>query len=306
METTSPARAREIVQPQNSRHTPLVSVLIACKNRPQAIARLMQSVRRQNYPALEFIVVDDGSEPPIPQTADAHHVRLERSRGACTARNLGLTQARGEYALLLDDDTTIDEVDTITRAVLLAGQDPRLGAVAFLQLMPDGQLHYLQPSYQSSPSRIARFFSYGCLLRTSALHEVGGFEAHFGYYYEEIEMSLRLLDAGYTILCDPSLKVVHYEDGLGRDYRRINRLLLRNSIFTALLRYPAWCVVPGLLVHVYRFSRTTWISRIRDWRGAFWAASQVLKSLRWLHRERKPIRYSTLRLVRRLTRYPAT
>jgi GT2 family glycosyltransferase len=140
----------------------------------------------------------------------------------------------------------------------------------------------------------------------SALHQVGGFEPHFVYYYEEIEMSLRLLDAGYTILCDPSLRVVHYEDGQGRDSRRINRLVLRNSMFTALLRYPAWCVVPGLLVHGYRFLRNTWISRIRDWRGAFWAAWLVLKNLRWLQRERKPIRYSTLRLVRSLTRRPVT
>lgn len=251
---------------------------------------------------MEVIVVDDGSEPPIPVSDGARHLRSEASRGACVARNLGLAQARGEYVLLLDDDTSLESPGIVARAVMTAEEYPRIGAIAFLQLMPDGRLNYMQPTSRPSPSPVARFFSYGCLLRMTALHEIGGFQPEFGYYYEEIEMSLRLLDAGYTILCDPALRVVHHEDGRGRDARKINRLLLRNAMFTAILRYPAWCVAPGMLVHVYRYLRITWISGIGDWGGAFWAASQLAKSFGPLTRERRPVRFATLRLVRCLTR----
>jgi GT2 family glycosyltransferase len=301
METTYTACHSRVAQAAGERR--LVSVVVPCKNRPDAVVRLLESLHRQDYPAMEIIVVDDGSEPPIPASNGALHVRLEASCGPCVARNLGLARARGEYVLLLDDDASLGSPDLVARAVMAIEQDRQIGAVAFLQLMPDGRLHYMQPtSCLSSPSPVARFFSYGCLLRMRALSEIGGFQPEFGYYYEEIEMSVRLLDAGYTILCDPALQVVHHEDGRGRNARRINRLLLRNALFTSFLRYPAWFVVPGMLVHVYRFLRTSWISGTRDWGGMFWAVLQLVESIGILSRKRRPVRFATLRLVRRLTR----
>lgn len=97
---------------QNSSATgptpPLVSVIIRSMGR-HTLREALDSVVRQNYPALEIVVVDAlGSGHPslpcqygdIPLSLCGTGQRLARSRAA----NLGMAQARGQYLIFLDDD----------------------------------------------------------------------------------------------------------------------------------------------------------------------------------------------------------
>lgn len=86
-----------------------VSVVVATHNRRATLARALDSVDRQCFPALEMIVVDDRSTDG---TID--WLRTERpdvwalvnggTPGAAAARNLGIERARGEIVAFLDDD----------------------------------------------------------------------------------------------------------------------------------------------------------------------------------------------------------
>ena len=89
--------------------TPLVSVVVACRNEARRIAETIRSVLAQRWQDLELIVVDDGSTDctaAIVSTFDDPRLRLIRlaPSGACAARNVGLAEARGALIQMLDGD----------------------------------------------------------------------------------------------------------------------------------------------------------------------------------------------------------
>ena len=84
---------------------PLVSVCLGVKNGARTIARFIDAVRAQTYPALELVIVDnhsaDGTAEICQKGADKFFT-LGPERSA--QRNKALREAAGEYALVLDAD----------------------------------------------------------------------------------------------------------------------------------------------------------------------------------------------------------
>lgn len=103
---------------------PLVSVVIPTHNRPELLARAIQSVQSQTYPNLEIVVVDDGSDDrtrAVVERAEDPRVRWIRHasrKGGAAARNTGISASRGDVIAFLDDD---DEwrVDKVERQLRL-------------------------------------------------------------------------------------------------------------------------------------------------------------------------------------------
>lgn len=91
---------------------PLVTVYIATQNRPELLARALNSCKGQTYPALEIIVVDDGSNAENAKqnarlTAEypqVKYIKLDQPSGAPFARNTAINLAKGEFITGLDDD----------------------------------------------------------------------------------------------------------------------------------------------------------------------------------------------------------
>jgi GT2 family glycosyltransferase len=251
------------------------------------------------------LVVDDGSEPPIQGAPrEVKSFRNPRSLGVAEARNLGIRHTCGEFIAIFDDDVEVGDPTLLSRAVALAQKFPDWGAIGFRQLRPGGEPHEMQPVMSVMPCYVGGFFAYGALLNAAALKQVGLFEPLLGFYYEEIELSLRLLDAGYTIIYDPSLSVTHYQDERGRDQARIFRLMLRNTILTGFLRCPLWCVPMITLAALARHVRWTGhLGRI-DFRGIGWSIGETLRAVPYVRTNRKPIAFSTMQRKRRLARRP--
>ncbi len=89
----------------------LVSVYIPTYNRAAMVRRALTSVTGQTWPALDVIVVDDGSSPEQRKQLDemtrSFPIRLLDNRftkGACGARNTAIEAAEGEFITGLDDD----------------------------------------------------------------------------------------------------------------------------------------------------------------------------------------------------------
>ncbi|MEV0326083.1 glycosyltransferase family A protein [Micromonospora echinospora] len=110
---------------------PLVSVVIPCYNRARTVAICVRSVRRQTYPAIEIVVVDDASDDgsaAIAEAAGATVLRLDTNSGPGAARNRGAAHARGEILFFLDADVAL-EPDSVAAAVAHLLSSPGLGAI---------------------------------------------------------------------------------------------------------------------------------------------------------------------------------
>jgi hypothetical protein len=92
--------------------TELLSVVIPTHDRPDRLEGAVRSVLDQDYPAVEVVIVDDGSGPATADVLDrlaGSHPRLvvvrhDDARGASAARNAGIAAATGELVGFCDDD----------------------------------------------------------------------------------------------------------------------------------------------------------------------------------------------------------
>jgi len=93
----------------------LVSAIIICRDGKRFLAEAVESVLNQSHPALELLLVDDGSEDGAAELAQEYARRLSNriryleheghvNRGMAASRNLGIREAHGEFIAFLDAD----------------------------------------------------------------------------------------------------------------------------------------------------------------------------------------------------------
>ncbi len=117
--------------------------------------------------------------------------------------------------------------------LLAAMRDPGVGLVAPLVLSPaglpednarrfptawnlgrkllggdDGRYH-LQSAEPISPQPVDWVAGMFLLFRAEAFQDVGGFDAKFHLYYEDVDICARLWKAGWKVVCDPAVTVIH-------------------------------------------------------------------------------------------------
>ena len=85
-----------------------VSVIIPAYNKADLTVKTVESVLSQTYENIEIIVVDDGStddtKSKIENFGDKVHYIYKQNGGACSARNVGIKQATGDFISLIDCD----------------------------------------------------------------------------------------------------------------------------------------------------------------------------------------------------------
>lgn len=86
---------------------PLVSVIIPCFNQGVFLGEAIESVKKQTYPCVEIIVVDDGSRDETKivarQYPDVFYF-FQQNSGLPAARNKGMEKSQGDYLVFLDAD----------------------------------------------------------------------------------------------------------------------------------------------------------------------------------------------------------
>ena len=199
--------------------TPLVTVCIVHHERPELVRMAVDSVYAQDYPALEAVLVDDGSEGAeavaaldvIETEFGARGWRLVRqeNRYLGAARNTGAATAQGEWLLFLDDDNVLfpDAVSRLVRAARFSGAD--CVPAASIRFFGDGDPR-TDPDSHGSPirflgdarawNRFANVIGDACaLLRRDAFEMVGGFTEAYGITLEDIELFNRLILRGFKV-----------------------------------------------------------------------------------------------------------
>ena len=108
---------------------PLVSVVVPNWNGEHLLRACLDSLRRQTLADIEVIVSDDGStDCSVELMASVYPevvtLRSCINRGFCEAANAGIRASRGEFVLLLNNDTEIDPrgVEELARAMQADGE----------------------------------------------------------------------------------------------------------------------------------------------------------------------------------------
>jgi glycosyltransferase involved in cell wall biosynthesis len=250
---------------------PIVSVVIATRNRAQHLRACLESLRLSVLPAgwmAEAIVVDNGSTDntaavvtALVGDGDAVAVRylVEQCRGKAFAVNTGTTAARGAIVAFLDDDVTVDR-RWLAEVVAHFDREPDLGLLAgrVVEAEPGGGVAITRASEATAlnPSGPLEGFVLGCNLavRPHVIAAVQGRDTRLGpgrgLAYEDIDFAYRILRAGFRGHFSP-LPVVFHRPGVRN--RRVEYLRGRGAYYVKFIlrgdrtiARRAWWEVSGL------------------------------------------------------------
>jgi len=227
----------------------LVSVIIVNYNVRDFILHALQSIKKalKNLDH-EIIVVDNASVDGSPefiksQFPDVILIENEKNVGFAAANNIALKQAKGEYLVLINPDTLVQE-DTFTSLMNFMKTHPDAGAATCKILNPDGSfsldsrhsipspstaiwkilglskifpknkifgqynLTYLDPDDTYPVDAISGSFMF---IRREAFLDTGLLDEDFFMYCEDIDYCHRLNNTGWKIYYVPESNIIHYK-----------------------------------------------------------------------------------------------
>jgi len=122
---------------------PLVSIIIPVHNAESFISDAINSAKNQTWANIEIIVVDDGSTDrslEIAKTFKSRNITVvsQQNKGASSARNLGLSMAKGAYIQFLDADDLIASVKVEDQVKLLLNNPSHLATCACVHFQDKG------------------------------------------------------------------------------------------------------------------------------------------------------------------------
>ena len=109
---------------------PRVSIVTVALNSRAHVGDTIRSVLAQNYPSVEYVIVDGGSTDGTVDVIRSHEGRLaswisEPDHGIADAFNKGLARTSGDYILFLNSDDWLSDPDAVSRAMEAAVQSGR-------------------------------------------------------------------------------------------------------------------------------------------------------------------------------------
>lgn len=220
--------------------SPLVSVCISHFSRPHFLKLAVESIETQTYSRVQLVLVDDASPDEASRAyLDQQEARF-RDRGwkiirnateiwTGAARNLAVSQADGEYVLLMDDDNVArpEEIEVFVTAALATGAD------AFTCQMqpfggeggpPAGKAE-LPIGWMALGPNLSQALFQNCvgdlnvMVKRSVWNELGGFTTD-RYGCEDWEFLVKLIMRGYRLEAVPEILFFyrHSKSGLGYRY----------------------------------------------------------------------------------------
>lgn len=222
---------------------PRVSVVIPTRDRADLLKVALEGLlKRTDYPDIEVLILDNDSREPetaalLAEVAADPRVRVLPSAGAfnfSALSNQGAVAATGSLLLFLNNDIEITHPDWLTEMASIA-VEPQVGAVGAKLSYPDGTLQHggvvlgaggvaghshlgigsEDPGYfgRMVAAQDVAAVTGACLaMRADVFAEVGGFDAiHLTVAFNDVDLCLRVRQAGYRIIWTPHARLIHHE-----------------------------------------------------------------------------------------------
>ena len=231
---------------------PLVSIIIPTRDRKDLLSRCIASLDRlTTYQPKEIVIVDNGSveaetKQYLAALSKRNDVRIIAAPGPFNYShliNLGIAQATGEVLAILNNDTEAIEPDWLHEMVSQALRAD-VGLVGCLLLYPDNSIQHagvvlglsgiaghlfrgmsLQQQCYAGRALVTQDLSAvtgAChVMRRAVFERVGGLdETHLAVAYNDIDLCLRVREAGLRVIYTPHARLIHrHKSSRGVDSR---------------------------------------------------------------------------------------
>ena len=229
---------------------PLVSIVIPTKDHVETLdACVMSIAQKATYANYEIVLVENNSE--VPETFAYYETLPERvaaaSGGKGTARvewwpgefnysqiiNFGVKHAKGDYLLLLNNDTEVISPDFIEEMMGYL-QRPYAGVVGAKLYFADhlvqhagilvgvrGALAHANQDFSAKregylaravrPGNFSAVTGACQMVRRDVFEQVGGYNEEFAVGFNDADFCLRVWEAGYRTIFTPYAELYHYE-----------------------------------------------------------------------------------------------
>lgn len=222
---------------------------------------------------LEVIVVDNGSTDNEADRLEERYqrngvcfpvkiIRSDRNRGFAGANNMGIRKAAGKLIFLVNNDTLLNDTDIDALAERLE-KDERIGAVSPLICDHEGELLIQYAGYAPLSKITLRNHAIGygekehgkygiahptpylhgaaMMVRKEAIDKAGLMPECYFLYYEELDWSIMLRQAGYQLWFEPACTVKHKESRTtGKMSDTKNYFITRNRLLFAKRNLNTW------------------------------------------------------------------
>ncbi len=220
---------------------PTASIIIPVYNGVELTLQCLEAIAAATSGRFEVIVVDnastDGTADLLAQFGAALTVvRNAENLGFAGACNAGARRATGDYLVFLNNDT-VPQPGWLEALMAPAEADPNVGAVGARLLYGNGTIQHagigftaeLEPfhEHQGLPGdalavlsdRDCEAVTGACLLLPRRLFlELGGFDEGYWMYFEDVDLCLRVREAGRRVRYAASSVVFHLERASSPDF----------------------------------------------------------------------------------------
>jgi GT2 family glycosyltransferase len=222
---------------------PKVSIIMPTKDHAHLLKSCIESIERlTTYRNYEILIIDNDSTEPatLEYLAKTPHrvIPFREEYNYSRINNLGVSQSKGEYVLLLNDDTEVISGEWL-EAMLEHAQRPEVGAVGAKLIYPDGRVQHAgvvtgvghswmrgvaTHAYQFYPSdasghmgTLATTTNYNAvtaacmMVRKGVYEEVGGLDENLRVSFDDVDLCLRIRERGYLVVYTPHAELYHHE-----------------------------------------------------------------------------------------------
>lgn len=225
---------------------PLVSVVIATINRKDELRDTLQAYRRQTYPAVELVVIDNGSrdgtrEMMHGEFPDVVYEWLPYNMGT-HAINIGFERARGSILWLSNNDSYPEDDRAFEQMVAFFQRFPHVHILGTedIEMNDGGRVYHWHPFEVDKTAMppdgfvTNNFHGTGAAVRRDVLDAIGGFWDTF--IFEEMDFCTRAIVAGFAVRYVPAIRTLHFGSPRSRNQQE-RRLMAGRNVMRYTWRY---------------------------------------------------------------------
>lgn len=218
----------------------ILTISIVNYNSGEYLSRCLESIKEvENEAKIKTIVVDNNSDDESLEDAEKKFPKVEfiknkNNVGFGKAHNQVLKNLDTEYVLLLNPDCLLEK-NVITKLLNYYEKNPDTGAITCKIILPDGTVdltahrglptpwasllyffgdnskYHLTKSDMKSPHEVDSISGAFFLTKKSVLEKSGFFDEDYFLYGEDIDLSVRIHQAGFKVIYFPDVSITHFK-----------------------------------------------------------------------------------------------